>query len=187
MNKSNSSAKFVPDDSIRLAVDVIFQLDTVIRFSSAFIHIFYFWLVFKIAELRKLSLLYVHHANVISFMFNLHYLVYYHYVHPDLGDERLNEIMCVVSEVFWAMLKLLRTYSIALIAVYRLIAVFKIGLYKKLNQSWLFVLMQHGQTVPGDGCLRTNELAHGHRFGHEIHDTESKRILQRAQISIAHI
>ena len=143
MNKSNSTA-FVPDSTTILIVDILFQLDTVIRFSSAFIHIFYFWLVYKIVELRKLSLLYVHHANFVSFMFNLHYLVYYHYIHPDFGDATLNGIMCTISEVFWAMLKLLRCYSIALIATYRLVAVFKIGLYKKLNQSWIFMLIPLG-------------------------------------------
>ena len=120
-----------------LAINIIFQFDAVLRFYSFFVHIFYFFLVCKIPELQRISLLYVHHTNVISFLFNLHYIVYYDYLHPNFADQNLNNIICTISEVAWAMLKLLRTYSIAQIALYRLIAVFKVNIYRKMNKSKL--------------------------------------------------
>ena len=109
-----------------------------------FVHLFYFWLIYKIVELRKLTLLYVHHCNFVSFLFNFHYIIYYHYIHPYFDDPKWIDITCTISEVFWAMLKLLRTYSILLIAVYRAVAVFKVNLYKKMNSSWVYIMIPLG-------------------------------------------
>ena len=57
-----------------------------------------------------------------------------------MNDPNLNKVLCVISEVAWALLKTLRTYSIGLIAVYRLIAVFKPALFKKINKSLWYLI-----------------------------------------------
>jgi hypothetical protein len=46
-----------------------------------------------------------------------------------------------MSELFWALLKNLRTYSIALIALHRLLAAFRPKLYACLNRSLCNILM----------------------------------------------
>lgn len=143
MNSSNfqnfsTNQTFVQEGLTVLIVNIIFYIDTVIRFFSALTHIVYFGSIVVISELRSRALLLVHHANLIGFLFNLHYLYYFNYVHPSFADSALNESLCVLSEVSWALLKTLRTYSIALIAVYRLIAVFKVNLFKKINKSLWF-------------------------------------------------
>lgn len=134
MNLTNETL-YSPDALTVLAVDIIFYIDVVIRFSSALIHLFYFLIIFLIADLQNRTLIFVHHANLISFLFNLHYLLYFNFIHPSFSDERLNATLCFVSEVVWALLKIIRPYSVALIALYRLIAVFKLSLFKFINRT----------------------------------------------------
>ena len=126
---------FQPDPATKLIIDILTQIDHLVTSTSLIVHIFYFFLIFKLKTLRKLTLLYLHHSILIGFLFNLHYLIYFNYTRPFFQDDRLNQLMCTVSEFFWSFLKTQRAYSIALIALYRLIAVYKLSLYKYLNKS----------------------------------------------------
>lgn len=127
--------------ALHLAIDIIFQFDAALRFSSAFVHLFYFYLVFKVDSMRKRTHIYLHHSILIGFLFNLHYLFFYNFTKPNFGDAVLNAVICNISEELWTMLKNLRTYSIALIALYRFIGVFKTHLYKEINKSIFRVLL----------------------------------------------
>ena len=140
MDSSLTNGTYAPSSLTYTTVNIIFKFDAVLRISSAFIHLFYFFLIFKIEKMRKKSLIYLHHSILIGFLFNLHYLIYFDFVHPNFNNQTLNNIVCAISEQIWTMLKNLRTYSIALIALYRLIGVFKHGLYKKINRSIYRVL-----------------------------------------------
>lgn len=88
-------------------------------------------MIFLKADLQNRTLIFVHHANLIIFLFSLHYLLYLNFVHPNFNDERLSQTLCFISEVVWALLKVLRPYSVALIAVFRFIAVFSSLLIKQ--------------------------------------------------------
>lgn len=134
MNSTNITL-FSPDILTVLVVDLLFYIDTAIRFSSALIHLFYFLMIYLIPDLQNKTLIFVHHSNVISFCFNLHYLLYFNFVHPNFNNQHLNDTLCFISEVVWALLKVLRTYSVALIATYRLIAVFKPNYFKFINKT----------------------------------------------------
>jgi hypothetical protein len=138
-NHSYSSQQISQENA--LAISIIFQFDAVIRISSFLIHSFYFFLVFKFKIMRTKACFYTHHANFIGFLFNLHYIFYWSDIHPDLRNELFNNLICSMSEEFWAILKTLRTYSIALIAFYRLIAVFKVKLYNRINKSKISIMV----------------------------------------------
>lgn len=133
--------KFIPSQEVRLAVDIIFQFDSVVRIASLIIHLFYFYLIYRIKEWRNVGLWYVHHSNMIGFVFNLHYIVYWDYILPTFLDPTGYVIWCTISEQVWALTKNARTYSIALIAWYRWVAVFRINDFKKLNKSKLNIMI----------------------------------------------
>jgi hypothetical protein len=137
---TTTTPSYMPDSTTRLIVDILFQIDTFICIYSASIHIFYFLLVFKIKELRNRNLFYVHNANLVSFLFNAHYLLYYNHLRPSFSDESVNAFLCAASELLWAFSKNLRTYSVALIALHRLFAAFRPKLYSFLNSSLLNIL-----------------------------------------------
>jgi hypothetical protein len=140
-SRNESIDLFQPDQATRLIIDILTQIDHLVTFTSLIVHIFYFYLIYKLEQLRKLTLLYLHHSVFIGFMFNLHYLIYFNYTSPFFQDDQLNRIMCTVSEFLWSFLKTQRAYSIALIALYRLIAVYKLSLYKYLNKHLVWPLI----------------------------------------------
>ena len=116
-------------------------LDCLNRILSALIFIAYFSLVLKYRELRTISLLYVHHANFVGFLFILMYLAYFSSTAPSTTNPKLNDLLCQLSEFVWAVLKYLRSYSVLLIAVYRISAVKNSKLFKFLNKSWINMSM----------------------------------------------
>ncbi len=140
-NNATAVTKFIPPPGTVLAVDIIFQFDSVVRISSLIIHLFYFYLIYRIKEWRNIGLWYVHHSNIIGFIFNLHYIVYWDYTFPYFLSPTGVIIWCTISEQVWALTKNARTYSIALIAIYRWIAVFRINDFKRLNKSKLNIMI----------------------------------------------
>jgi hypothetical protein len=131
-----------PDELTVRIIDMIFYFDALLRIYSTLVHLAYFVLIYKIEQMRRVTLLYAHHVTVVGFLFNLHYIFYFNYTRPTFfAEQRLNELVCAASETLWAMLKNLRTYSIALIAAYRYMAVFRQAAFRALNGSrWLLLL-----------------------------------------------
>lgn len=119
--------------SIRGLSDLLYIFDWLTRFYSIFIHVAYFIFVFTIKELRKRELIYLHHANIISLIFCLHYTLYLANTRPNVGNETANYVLCLFSECIWTVNKFLRCYSILLLTMYRYLGVYKIYAYKKLN------------------------------------------------------
>jgi hypothetical protein len=131
---------YIPSYATKITVDILNQADIIIRVLLLIVHMFYFFLIFKIKQFRRLSLVYMHHSNLIGLVFNLHYLVYFDNVYPKFENLVYVDLACKISENLWALIKILRAYSIALIALHRLIAVFRINLYKKINKSVFFLI-----------------------------------------------
>jgi hypothetical protein len=97
-------------------------------------------MIIKIKKLREISMLFAHHANLIGFLFNLHYCLYLDYILPSFDDDQLNHILCLISEQAWSLLKVARSYALVLIAIYRLIATFKLNMFKKINKIHVLLL-----------------------------------------------
>ena len=135
-NVSSKSTNFIPSHEIKLTIDIIFHIDSLIRILSFLVHSIYFVLIFKLKIMRTKACLYTHHANLIGFLFNFHYIIYWSQTYPNTPIPIINHILCSISEEIWAILKTLRTYSIALISLYRLLAIFKMTLYQKINQNY---------------------------------------------------
>jgi hypothetical protein len=75
-------------------------------------------------------------------MFCVMYIFYFEQTLPSFpNNPRLNNLLCVLSEINWSMLKYLRSYSILLIALYRFLAVFYLTLFKKLNSSLIWLIL----------------------------------------------
>ena len=125
-----------------LFIVIVNYMDQINRVFSALVFLIYFVLIIFIKELRKLNLLYVHHANLTGFAFVIMFLFYFDTITaPTFSSPYLNDLFCKITEATWIMLKYLRPYSILLIAAYRFIAVFNNSLFKQLNSSTLNMLI----------------------------------------------
>jgi hypothetical protein len=92
-------------------------------------------------EMRTLNLLYVHHANAVGFVFVLMYLIYFSTSAPNSTSAYLNDLLCKITEFVWGIIKYLRSYSVLLIALYRLAAVNFIETFKLVNRSYLSITL----------------------------------------------
>lgn len=99
------------------------------------VHLAYFLVVGLFRELQKISLIHVHHTNLIGLLTGMHYCIWIAWSRPVTGDALADSILCHISEAFWALSKVARCYSILILAVYRLIAVYRINLFKRILKS----------------------------------------------------
>lgn len=82
-----------------------------------------------------ISLIHMHHTNFIGLLTAVHYCVWIAWITPSTGNATINNIVCSISEAFWAVTKFARSYSILVLAIYRLVAVFRITLFKRIVKS----------------------------------------------------
>lgn len=111
---------------VQLLINFLEYADLLLRLIGLLIHLIYFYLVLRIKELRFRSLIYIHQINFFGLIFMLHYMCYITTNTPNLGNKLLNAVLCEVSEFVWASTKFLRSYSILLLAIFRMFAVVKI-------------------------------------------------------------
>lgn len=110
-------------------------IDYSARAFCLFVHSVYFILVLSQQELRKLSLIHMHHTNILGLITGLTYCIWIPWTLPNTGNKQLDSILCSFSELLWALIKFTRSYSIAVLAVYRLIAVYRVNLFKKIVKN----------------------------------------------------
>lgn len=110
-------------------------IDYTFRAICFIIHLIYFLTVLCYKELQLMSLLQMHHTNVIGLLTGLHYSIWIAWTAPNTGNKILDNILCSLSEAFWAISKYARCYSILVLAVYRLVAVFHTNTFNKLIKS----------------------------------------------------
>lgn len=124
------------------------------------LHIAYFALIIKSKTLKKNTLIYLHHANLVSFITCLHYAAYMSTLHPTYANKSVNKVLCEISVTIWSITRFLRNYSAFLIAVYQAIAVFKRIIFKNISRSriklifpifvtWLIAILFHLSTKFG--------------------------------------
>lgn len=111
-------------------------LDISIRFLSVFVHIVYALIVFNVKKLRNCSYLLMHHVNLVSFFYVLHFMAFINHRTLLFGNMViLEKVMCTISELIWSIFRYLRTYSILLLAIYRYISVHNIQLLRKIKSK----------------------------------------------------
>ena len=116
-------------------IEALNYIDLIIRCVATAIFLAYFALVACYKEQRKASLVYVHHANFVNLIYTLIFLCFFNSSYPNLGSENVNQAFCQLVEILFGLLKFLRSYSVLLIALYRLAAVYAIDFYRNLNKS----------------------------------------------------
>lgn len=99
-------------------------IDYIIRVIAVLIHCLYFGLVICFKTLQKRQGMYLHHVNLISLLYCLHYCAWIGNFWVDLGNSTLDHVFCYMSEIFWIFLKFARNYSLSLLAAYRLLYIF---------------------------------------------------------------
>lgn len=133
-NNSNSNST-----SQIQSVAIINQLppfiDFTVRGFCLLIHVVYFIIVASCKDLKKLSFIPMHHACLIGFVTALNYCIWIPWDKPNTGNSTLNSILCSLSEVIWALTKYCRCYSILVLALYRLVAVLWVNLFKRIVNS----------------------------------------------------
>ena len=128
-------------ESSILMIDALNCIDLTVRCVSSVIFLAYFLLVAWFKDQRTVNLFYVHHANFVNLIYTLIYLSFFNSTSPNLGSEHLNDIFCHLVEILFGLLKFLRSYSVLLIALYRLSAVYAIDFYRQLNNSCFKIIL----------------------------------------------
>ena len=85
----------------------------------------------------------MHHVNIVSFFYVIHYVAYFNQRTVKIGTH-LGGVLCQISEFIWGIQKFLRTYSILLLAIYRYLAVYQINYYRKLNNKPIYMFISIG-------------------------------------------
>jgi hypothetical protein len=136
MNNSNISTGTNPD----YLINTLLTIDSVVRYYGVLIHLAFVIVLGLSKDLRSRTLLYVNHATIVNSFYCIITFMYMFSDRPNFASEIINNILCSMSEIGWIFSSYIRMYSILLIAIYRYFAVFKINIYKKLNES-LFLLI----------------------------------------------
>lgn len=142
-NATNQSQQWSNVSSIPvLRMDFVNFLDNTTRSFSLIIHTIYFIIVFTHSkQMIQLSLFHMHHVNIIGFMSALHYSMWINSVQPQFADPILNRVFCSMAETAFAVFKFTRAYSILGLALYRVLAVFKLNMYKRVCESYSFTAL----------------------------------------------
>ena len=96
---------------------------------------FYFLTVFFIKNMQKKNFFYAHHSNFCSFLYCLLFVCFISGERPSFDNDSLNDTLCQITAIAWAVIKTLQSYSIMLLALYRYLAVYHPASFKKLNKS----------------------------------------------------
>lgn len=133
MNSSNETSIFILN---KLNTNLITNyLDYFVRICAFFIHIAYLLFLVYFKEFQVRSMAFLHHVNIISLLYCIHYLFYIGNQTASFSNYTVNTVLCYISEIFWINLKFLRLYSLLLLAAYRYMSVFKITAYRNLTNN----------------------------------------------------
>ena len=136
INQSLSMASPPDPDSLYINLMLI---NRVANYYCIFAHLLYLVLIVFVHDLRKRTLLFINHAVVASLFYPLAMLTFQHVHIPTLANRRLSHVLCSIFEIYWLFGIYIRMYSIVLIALHRYIAVFHIELFKRINDSFIYL------------------------------------------------
>lgn len=115
--------------------DAFSTIDNIFRVLLLATHLFYFVIVLLFREYQKISFINMHHTNVIGLLTGLHYCLWINKETIAFENQTLDNILCNISEASWAILKYARAYSIAVLALFRYLAVFKGQIFNRIANS----------------------------------------------------
>lgn len=121
--------------TVNLVVQLPPILDYSFRVVFLVIHAIYFVIVAIFPSLQKMSLIHVHHTNLIGLLNGIHYCIWISWNQPNTGNPAVDSFLCTFAETFWALSKFARCFSILVLAVYRVIAVYRVHLFKRIADS----------------------------------------------------
>lgn len=124
-------------------IEFFIHFDTFVRFLGLFSNIFYFLVLITWKQKQKLDYFHVHHLNFVGLIVRILVVSWAFNFYPTFENQSLNRVLCFVSETLWGTLKHVRAYSILLLAIHRYIAVFKLGLFKNISNSYLYLFGSH--------------------------------------------
>lgn len=134
-NITVNTTYFLRTHGLQSFVNILLGLDIASRCFSLGAHLVYFAMVIFIKELRAVSLVYMHQVNFYGLLFELHFCAYIGSQNPSFQDPILNDVLCTISEISWSGLKYLRSYSVLLLAIFRMLAVVNSNLFRKWIKS----------------------------------------------------
>ena len=115
-------------------------IDTLIRIMALVTHVTYFSFIILVKDMRAISLIYMHQVNFFGLIFVLHFASYIGTSKPMFEDAQLDSVLCVLSETLWSGLKYFRSYSVLLLAIFRMVAVVNSNLFRKWVNSSRIIL-----------------------------------------------
>ncbi|CAF1010635.1 unnamed protein product [Brachionus calyciflorus] len=136
----NNSTLTSQNTSVSHVFNVTLIIDHVFRYMTIFVHLVFIFVLIMSSSLRKKTKLYVNHATIVNCFYTLVMTMYIFFERPNTSNPILNDFICSISEIWWIYSSYIRMYSIFLIAIYRYLAVFKVNLFKKINDSYLMLL-----------------------------------------------
>lgn len=116
-------------------------LDNIMRVVSVLIHLVYIGFVVYLKDFRIRQMMYLHHVNMIGFIYCLHYTCYISSQAPTFDSPELNDVLCFISSMVWMVTKFLRMYSLLLLAFYRYVAVFHLTFHRKLTKNLFHMIL----------------------------------------------
>jgi hypothetical protein len=137
-SSNNSSNQSISSDYLFRTLTIF---DHIARYYGVLVHLAFVAMLIVAKEQRTRSLLYVNHATIVNSFYCIMIYLYMFSDRPSFANESLNNVLCSMSEIAWIFSSYVRMYSITLIAVYRLLAVYKPQVYKRLTDSTALVLL----------------------------------------------
>jgi hypothetical protein len=138
---SNTSANInEPNQTVQLFFPIDYA-DNTIRSASVIVHLLYFVSITFLKEFQSKNIFFLHHVNLVSLLFCLHYAFYINSKFPNFDSPVVNDVLCKMSEFTWIMLNFLRMYSLLALAIYRYIAVHHIQLFRKIKLFWILMMI----------------------------------------------
>ena len=129
-------ATLITTNSTELNIGLVTNyIDYITRIVALLIHAVYVLFIIYFKEFQTRTMLFLHHVNIISMIYCIHYVFYIGTQRPSFSSAELNAVLCYASEMVWINLKYLRLYSLLLLAIYRYLSVFKIQLHRKFSSS----------------------------------------------------
>lgn len=132
LNRSNDS---------QIVNQTLNWIDNTFRVILFISHIIYFLFVFLYKEFRNISYYQIHHSNLIGLITSIHYCLWINRTEIIKRDQPLEALLCTMAEISWILFRQARAYSILVLAIYRYIAVYHLGVFKRIIESYKYSLI----------------------------------------------
>lgn len=139
MNQTNDTNTTLAVPKLNLSINYI---DFAIRSYDLFIHLLYFaYVIFKKnTELRQRTFIFLHNVNAVTLAISIVQVSFINVKMPSFSSSIVNNVLCILTEQFWACTKYARVYALLLLAAYRYTACVNLRLYKRINSRLVYII-----------------------------------------------